>query len=93
MDNTRILLHYMKGCDIMKVFRLDDGSTGLELDHGDMDKYHVIIQNLLAIPNLSEIHFKNLTGKEAMQVRQSLWRFVEVSDFYDIDITLRREEI
>lgn len=77
----------------MKVLNLEGGGLGLLLEHGDIKKYGVIIKNILAIPNLEEIHFKNLSGKEAMYVRSNLNRFIEVSDFYDIDIRIKRRDL
>ena len=74
--------------------RIDNNSKGeyiLILEHGDLDKYKTIIENLVRIPNLMEIHFKNLTGKETMKVRSMLSRFTETSGFYDLDITIRRK--
>ena len=76
----------------MKVLNLEGGGLGLLLEHGDIKKYDVIIKNILAIPNLEEIHFKNLSGREAMYVRRKLNRFIEISDFYDIDIRIRRKD-
>jgi hypothetical protein len=74
--------------------RIDNNSKGeciLILEHGDLDKYKTIIENLVRIPNLMEIHFKNLTGKETMKVRSMLSSFMEISGFYDIDIEIRRK--
>lgn len=65
----------------------------LDLDHGDLDKHWIIIQNLLAIPNLAEVHFHNIDGREAMKIRNCISRFVEISDFYDMDIKIRRKEL
>jgi hypothetical protein len=74
--------------------RIDNNSKGeciLILEHGDLDKYKTIIENLVRVPNLMEIHFKNLTGKETMKVRSMLSSFMEISGFYDIDIEIRRK--
>lgn len=74
--------------------RIDNNSRGeciLILEHGDLDKYKTIIDNLVRIPNLMEIHFKNLSGKETMKVRSMLSSFTETSGFYDIDIEIRRK--
>jgi hypothetical protein len=76
------------------MMRIDNNSKGeciLILEHGDLDKYKTIIENLVRIPNLMEIHFKNLTGKETMKVRSMLSSFMEISGFYDIDIEIRRK--
>lgn len=75
--------------------KIDNNSMGeciLILEHGDLDKYKVVIENLVRIPNLMEIHFKNLSGREAMYVRSNLNRFIEFSNFYDIDIHIRRSD-
>ena len=74
--------------------RIDNNSRGeciLILEHGDLDKYKTVIDNLVRIPNLMEIHFKNLSGKETMKVRSMLSSFTETSGFYDIDIEIRRK--
>jgi hypothetical protein len=76
------------------MMRIDNNSKGeciLILEHGDLDKYKTIIENLVRVPNLMEIHFKNLTGKETMKVRSMLSSFMEISGFYDIDIEIRRK--
>lgn len=75
----------------MKIDNNSKGECILILEHGDLDKYKTIIENLVWVPNLMEIHFKNLTGKETMRVRSMLSRFTETSGFYDIDITIRRK--
>lgn len=77
----------------MKVLNLKGGGLGLLLENGDIKKYDVIIKNILTIPNLEEIHFKNLSGRETMYVRRNLNRFIEVSEFYDIDIRIRRKDL
>jgi len=79
----------------MKINTDNAKTTGivLELDHGDMDKHWYIIQQLLAIPNLAEVHFHGIDGREAMKIRNCISRFVEISDFYDMDIQIRRKEL
>ena len=78
----------------MKINTTNAQTTGivLDLDHGDLDRHWLIIQNLLAVPNLTEIHFHNIDGREAMKIRSNISRFVEISNFYDMDICIRRKE-
>ena len=86
-------MDYSNGEEAMKVLNLEGGGLGLLLEHGDIKKYDVIIKNILSIPNLEEIHFKNLSGREAMYVRNNLNRFIEVSGFYDIDLKIKRKDL
>lgn len=75
----------------MKIDSNSKDECVLIIEHGDLDKYKTVIENLVRIPNLMEIYFRNLSGKETMKVRSMLSSFTETSGFYDLDIKIRRK--